>query len=291
MRNRPTGRALYACAASAMLMLAAAPVAFAQFGATTLRKGSHGHDVRVLQSWLDKLGYTTTIDGSFGSGTLRSVRSFEKQEGIKVDGIVDSEEAKLLRNRLNGDSSGSGDNTGTGNTGSGSGDTGSGTGNTGGSGSTQPVSNNSPSTTNTPSTTPGAKARMSTDGHTALAPAGAPPEIVSVIQAANEITNTHYRYGGGHGSFDDTAFDCSGAISHALHGASLVTRPLDSTDFESWGTRGRGKWITVYANSGHAYMVVAGLRFDTSGSGEKGPRWRKQLRSSGGYRARHWQGL
>jgi hypothetical protein len=70
-----------------------------------------------------------------------------------------------------------------------------------------------------------------------------------------------------------------------------VDRPLDSTDFESWGERGRGQWITVYANSGHAYMVVAGLRFDTSGSGEKGPRWRKQLRSSHGYVTRHPSGL
>ena len=180
---------------------------------------------------------------------------------------------------MNGDNGDSGD-TGTDNSGSG-GDA------NGGSGvnDTQPISNG------TPSTTPGAKARMSSDGHTALAPAGAPAEVQAVIDAANEITHARYRYGGGHGSFDDTAFDCSGAISHALHGASLVQRPLDSTDFESWGTRGRGNWITVYANSGHAYMVVAGLRFDTSGSGEKGPRWRKQLRSSRGYVARHPRGL
>jgi peptidoglycan hydrolase-like protein with peptidoglycan-binding domain len=273
MRNRPTGRAFYACAATALLMLATAPVALAQFGSTTLRKGAHGHDVRVLQSWLDKLGYTTTIDGAFGRGTQRSVRRFEKHEGIKVDGMVDPSEAKLLRKRMSGSQT-------QGN--SGSGDSGNG-------GSDTTVSD--PVSTDTPSTTPGAKARMSSDGHTALAPAGAPSEVQAVIEAANEITDTGYRYGGGHGSFDDSAFDCSGAISHALHGASLVKRPLDSTDFESWGARGRGQWITVYANSGHAYMVVAGLRFDTSGSGEKGPRWRKQLRSSSGYVARHPRGL
>jgi len=190
--------------------------------------------------------------------------------------MVDPSEAKLLRKRMSG--SQTADNN------SGSGDTGSGNG-----GSDTTVSD--PVSTDTPSTTPGAKARMSSDGHTALAPAGAPSEVQAVIQAANEITDTGYRYGGGHGSFDDSAFDCSGAISHALHGASLVKRPLDSTDFESWGARGRGQWITVYANSGHAYMVVAGLRFDTSGSGEKGPRWRKQLRSSSGYVARHPSGL
>jgi peptidoglycan hydrolase-like protein with peptidoglycan-binding domain len=279
MKNRPTGRTFYACVATALLMLATAPVALAQFGSTTLRKGSHGHDVRVLQSWLDKLGYTTTIDGAYGKGTQRSVRRFEKHEGITVDGVFDPSEAKLLRKRM--DDGQSGDNSGTGDTG----DTGDGNGGS----DTTPVSD--PNTTQTPSTTPGAKARMSSDGHTALAPAGAPPEVQAVISAANEITDTGYRYGGGHGSFDDSAFDCSGAISHALHGASLVKRPLDSTDFESWGERGRGQWITVYANSGHAYMVVAGLRFDTSGSGEKGPRWRKQFRSSSGYVARHPSGL
>src|ERR671930_540389 len=116
MKIRPTGRALLACAVTALLMLAAAPVAFAQFGSTTLRKGSHGHDVRVLQSWLNKLGYTTSVDGAFGSGTLRSVRRFEKHEGIAVDGIVDPDEAQLLRQRLS-------DQT---NTQDGSGDTGNG---------------------------------------------------------------------------------------------------------------------------------------------------------------------
>ena len=278
MKLAPIGRPFFACAVTALLLLAAAPVALAQFGSTTLRKGSHGHDVRVLQSWLDKLGYTTTVDGAFGNGTLRSVRRFEKHEGITVDGVVDPNEAQLLRKRLNEDSGNGTDDTG---------DTGSGdsNGNNGGSG----VSESDP--TQTPATTPSAKAHISSDGRTALAPAGAPAEVQEVIEAANEITHTGYRYGGGHGSFNDSAYDCSGAISHALHGASLVKRPLDSTDFESWGTSGRGQWITVYANSGHAYLVVAGLRFDTSGSGEKGPRWRPQFRSSSGYVARHPLGL
>jgi hypothetical protein len=139
---------------------------------------------------------------------------------------------------------------------------------------------------------PVAPATIGPDGRTAIAPAGAPPEVVGVIAAANEITRTHYRYGGGHGrGFDDTAFDCSGAVSHALHGAALVTTPLDSTQFERWGSAGRGQWITVYATAGHAYMVVAGLRFDTSGPGESGPRWRPQARSSAGFVARHPAGL
>jgi peptidoglycan hydrolase-like protein with peptidoglycan-binding domain len=279
MKTGPIGRPTLACAVAALLMLASAPVALAQFGNTTLRKGSHGHDVRVLQSWLNQLGYTTGVDGSFGSGTLSSVKRFEKHEGLKTDGVVDPDEAKLLRQRMN-------ENT------SGQNSTGDGTDNGGsGVGGSDPNSTNTPASTNAPATTPGAKAHISSDGRTAVAPAGAPAAVQEVIAAANEITDTSYRYGGGHGSFNDTAYDCSGAVSHALHGASLVKRPLDSTDFESWGARGRGKWLTVYANSGHAYLVVAGLRFDTSGSGEKGPRWRKQARSSGSYVARHPSGL
>jgi hypothetical protein len=274
MRVVPSGRPLFACAVTALACLAAAPVALARFGDTTLRKGSHGHDVRVLQSWLDKLGYPTSVDGSFGSGTLRSVRRFEKHERMKVDGVVDPAEIKVLRRRMQ--DAASGDNSGTSGSDPGSG----GSGNGGSSVGVAPVS-----------TTPGARARISSDGRTAVAPADAPAAVQEIIAAANEITHTRYRFGGGHGSFDDSAYDCSGAVSHALHGASLLTRPLDSTDFESWGSRGRGKWVTVYANSGHAYMVVAGLRFDTSGSGEKGPRWRSQVRSSHGYVARHPRGL
>jgi cell wall-associated NlpC family hydrolase len=254
MKAAPMGRAVFACALAALLALAAAPVASARFGDSTLRTGSRGHDVKVLQSWLDKLGYHTTIDGVFGRGTYRSVRRFEKHENLTIDGIVDVSEEALLRQRM------------------------------------RALASN-PTTPSDP-TAPGEKARLSSDGHTAVAPADAPPEVQEVIDAANEITDTPYRYGGGHGrGFNDTAFDCSGAVSHALHGAGLVRTPLDSTDFESWGSRGRGHWITVYANSGHAYLVVAGLRFDTSGSGEKGPRWRPQFRSSRGYVARHPAGL
>jgi Putative peptidoglycan binding domain len=269
MTAAPKGRALLACAAMSLLLLAAAPAALARFGDATLRKGSHGHDVRVLQSWLTKLGYRTSVDGSFGGGTQRSVRRFEKHEGLRIDGVVTSSIVKLLRQRMNSGASGN--------------DSGTGGSPTGGADPT--------ATPPTPAITPGAKAHISSDGHTAVAPADAPPAVQQVIAAANEITDTPYRYGGGHGSFDDTAFDCSGAVSHALHGANLVKRPLDSTDFESWGARGKGQWITVYANSGHAYVVVAGLRFDTSGSGEKGPRWRSTARSSRGYVARHPNGL
>ena len=101
-------------------------------------------------------------------------------------------------------------------------------------------------------------------------------------------------YGGGHGSFNDNGYDCSGAVSYALHGGGLLDKPLDSSSFMSWGQAGKGTWITVYANSGHAYAVIAGLRWDTSQAGAgggDGPRWRTKSRPSDGYTARHPAGF
>lgn len=139
---------------------------------------------------------------------------------------------------------------------------------------------------------PTPKAVIGPDGRTAIPPAGAPPQVVLAIAAANAITTRPYRYGGGHArGFDDSAYDCSGAISYALHGAGLLDSPLDSTGFMRWGDPGEGQWITIKANAGHAYIVVAGLRFDTSGKGEKGPRWRPETRSDKGFVTRHPPGL
>jgi cell wall-associated NlpC family hydrolase len=138
---------------------------------------------------------------------------------------------------------------------------------------------------------PGAKAKLASDGRTAMAPAQAPQQVKDAIAAANRITRKPYRYGGGHRRFNDRAYDCSGAVSYALRGAGLVKRPFDSRGFMRWGESGPGSWITVYTNPGHAYVVIAGLRFDTSGRGEKGPRWRSEARSARGYRARHVEGL
>ena len=135
------------------------------------------------------------------------------------------------------------------------------------------------------------RATLAADGRTAVAPAGAPPQVVEAIAAANRITRKPYRYGGGHARFRDSGYDCSGAVSYALHGAGLLARPLPSGALMSWGRAGRGDWITVYAHGGHAYAVIAGLRFDTSGAGEEGPRWRPERRSPSGYVARHPAGL
>jgi cell wall-associated NlpC family hydrolase len=142
-----------------------------------------------------------------------------------------------------------------------------------------------------PSVAPAAAATLSADGRTAVAPEGAPPQVQAAIAAANRITRKPYRYGGGHGRFRDSGYDCSGAVSYVLHGAGLLDRPRDSSGLARWGSRGPGSWITVYANRGHAYVVIAGLRFDTSGRGERGPRWRPEPRSPRRYAARHAEGL
>jgi hypothetical protein len=142
-----------------------------------------------------------------------------------------------------------------------------------------------------PAPVPGAVARLAADGRTAIPPAAAPEAVKRAIYAANEITNKPYRYGGGHRSFRSSGYDCSGSVSYALHGGGLLASPLHSSAFMRWGDRGKGRWITVYTNPGHAFVVIAGLRFDTSGRGESGPRWRTEARSSRGYRLRHPEGF
>jgi hypothetical protein len=120
----------------------------------------------------------------------------------------------------------------------------------------------------------------------------APAQVRDAILAANRIVDKPYRYGGGHGAgFEHAGYDCSGTVSYALHGAALLGVPRDSGGLTTFGADGPGRWITVYANAGHAYVVIAGLRLDTSGAGEEGPRWRPEPRSAGGYVVRHPQGL
>jgi hypothetical protein len=112
-----------------------------------------------------------------------------------------------------------------------------------------------------------------------------------VIASANRIARMPYKYGGGHGRYHDSGYDCSGSISFALHFAGLLRTPLDSSGFMSYGAPGRGRHITIYANAGHAYMVVDGRRFDTSAISETGSRWTSTHRSSAGYVVRHPRGL
>jgi hypothetical protein len=129
----------------------------------------------------------------------------------------------------------------------------------------------------------------------AAAPMSAPAAVQQVVWAGNEIIGLPYIFGGGHASFVSPGYDCSGTVSYALHGASLVTAPEDSSEFMAWGSHGAGRWIAVFGNSGHAYMDVAGLRLDTSAaddpSNQQGPRWRPLRAENGGYTVRHPLGL
>jgi peptidoglycan hydrolase-like protein with peptidoglycan-binding domain len=138
-----------------------------------------------------------------------------------------------------------------------------------------------------------ATATLNADG-TVTAPASAPAAIKAVIAAANTIAFKPYIYGGGHGSWNDSGYDCSGSTSYALHGAGLISAPEDSTEFESYGSPGAGRWITLYANSGHVYMQVAGLWFDTAAQSRSNgnDRWSvSRASSAGGFIVRHPAGL
>jgi hypothetical protein len=136
--------------------------------------------------------------------------------------------------------------------------------------------------------TPTAKAKLLGNGML-VPPKSAPPRVKAVIAAANKIRSKPYIWGGGHARWNDRGYDCSGSVSFALHGGRFLESPLPSGPMESWGEEGEGRWITVYANSGHAYAVIAGYRWDTSGDsgGETGPRWHADLRDNVGFVARH----
>jgi peptidoglycan hydrolase-like protein with peptidoglycan-binding domain len=255
-RARPRACAAIVVVAGAFGATPAA--ASAAFGDRVLREGSHGQHVRALQRWLSVVGHPTHVDGAFGAGTRSSVRRYERAQRLRVDGVVSSLQAQGLRVRV--------------------------------------IAARARAAATLPTLaesgfTDGPGAVLAADGRTALVPAAAPAQVRDAILAANRLVSLPYRYGGGHGSFEDSGYDCSGTVSFALHGAGLLDAPLDSSGLTAFGTRGPGRWITTYANAGHAYAVIAGLRLDTSGSGEEGPRWRPQSRPSGGYTVRHPPGL
>jgi hypothetical protein len=136
--------------------------------------------------------------------------------------------------------------------------------------------------------TPTPKARLLANGML-IPPQSAPPRVKAVIAAANKIRTKPYIYGGGHARWWDKGYDCSGSVSYALHGGKFLESPLPSGSLERWGLGGEGRWISVYANAGHTYAVIAGYRWDTSGNtdGKTGPSWHEDLRDNVGYVARH----
>ncbi len=139
-------------------------------------------------------------------------------------------------------------------------------------------------------TAPGSKATLSSTG-LAIPPADAPAKVKAAIRAGNKIAKKPYKWGGGHAILNDTGYDCSGSVSYALRGGKLMTSAMASTGFMSWGRRGPGRWITIRAHGGHVYMVIAGLRFDTSARKQTGTRWTAQMRSPRGFVATHPPGL
>lgn len=129
----------------------------------------------------------------------------------------------------------------------------------------------------------------------ATAPPDAPPKVQAIVEAANKVARLPYVYGGGHGGgeglFVDSAYDCSGSVSFALANAGLIDRPMTSGELAQWGDPGQGRWVTIYANAGHAFMVVGGARFDTVGLRQTGSRWQQPFRSISGFTAVHPPGL
>jgi cell wall-associated NlpC family hydrolase len=139
-------------------------------------------------------------------------------------------------------------------------------------------------------TVAGSTAEVLSDGY-AAAPADAPPAVQQALWAGNQLIGLPYIYGGGHASFIASGYDCSGAVSYALWGGGLLSSPLDSSAFMSWGLAGQGAWMTVYTNPSHAFLEIAGIRLDTSAAGDpgglSGPRWRPLLDSTSGFTARY----
>jgi peptidoglycan hydrolase-like protein with peptidoglycan-binding domain len=217
-----------------------------------VKRGMSGHDVRVLQDFLKKAGFNVGIDGEFGATTEKAVKKFETAQTRTVDGIMDAGDIDALRTLAGEADPGAG---------------------------TQPTQ-----------LAPGDIAQIGPDG-LAIAPASAPDQVKAIIAAGNQIASKPYKYGGGHGKWNDSGYDCSGSVSYALHGAGLLDEALASGDMETWGDAGPGQWVTIYAKSSHAYMVVAGIRFDTSGRTKNNTRWQADMRSSDGYVARHPTGL
>lgn len=225
-----------------------------------LARGAHGHPVRVLQDLLTRAGLPTPLAGVFGPQTERNVKRFQRDHRLRADGVVTARVLAALRRAALHPSA-----------------------------VVPPPPATVPATAFAAPAAPAAPAAtaaatLRADG-TAVAPSGAPPEIQALIAAANRIASTPYLWGGGHGRWEDSGYDCSGSVSYALHGGGLLDATLDSSGLMVYGDPGPGSWVTIYANPDHVYMIVAGLRYDTSGANPS--RWQSAMRSGDGFTVRH----
>jgi Putative peptidoglycan binding domain len=278
-------RGSIAAALAAALLLVAGSA-----DAKPLKRGSEGPRVATVQRWLG-----VSADGIFGPGTKRAVKRFQRRHGLTTDGIVGPVTwTSLKRSRARKTSSGGRKRSavvllqrelGIGADG-----------------------------IFGPATEAAVKSFQRRHGLTAdgiVGPAtwgalghpgrstilkrrersGGSNVVARVVRAANRIQSKPYKYGGGHGHWNDSGYDCSGSVSYALHGAGLLSSALTSGGFMRWGAPGKGRRITIYASPSHVYMVVDGRRFDTTGRNESGSRWQASDRSSAGYVVRHPPGL
>ena len=263
VRLRASAASIAAVAVAVAAAAATPAAADAAFGDQVLRTGDRGREVRVLQRWLTLTGFATNVDGHFGRGTRLAVRRYERANGQRVDGWVSREQALGLRTRAYAARAAN---------------------------LTAPAAAAAAPAAD-PLVSSAPNAVIGPDGLTAMVPEAAPPPVREAIVAANRIVGKPYRWGGGHAAVEDDGYDCSGAVSYGLMGGGLLRGPLDSTGLMRFGQAGSGTWITVFANTGHTYVVIAGLRLDTSGTGGQGPRWHAAARSSEGYVVRHPAGL
>jgi hypothetical protein len=276
----------------ATLAVAALLLVPAAADAKPLKRGSEGARVAKVQSWLG-----IASDGIFGSGTKRAVKRFQRRHGLAADGIVGPATwSALKRSRARKASSRGGKRSAV--------------------VLLQRELGISADGIFGPGTEAAVKSFQRRHGLTAdgiVGPAtwgalghagrstilkrrgsrggGGGDVVARIVRAANRIQSKPYKYGGGHGRWNDTGYDCSGSVSYALHGAGLLSSALTSGGFMRWGAPGKGRRVTIYASPSHVYMVVDGRRFDTTGRNESGSRWQASDRSSAGYVVRHPPGL
>lgn len=291
-----------ACALLAGLAVFAPTAAHAE--RPTLEHGDEGRSVKVLQRFLG-----LRADGQFGDGTLRAVKRFQRRHDLTADGVVGPGTWRMLRRARAAGRARSGASGGGGST-------------TSRGASVRLLQRRLGIAADGvfgPGTQRAVKAFQRARGMTVdgvVGPAtwralgvrgtrpvlkrgrsgggrrgGLPVRVQRAINAANRIHHLPYRYGGGHKSFKDSAYDCSGSISYVLHGMRMLDSPLDSTALMSYGSPGKGRWITIYAKPSHAFMVIRGRRYDTTDRAHDGSRWDDDMRSTAGYTVRHPTGL